>query len=110
MREPLAYHAIFSAYGFWLPNDPRGSCSTEVRSERLRPFGPATTVDTRRSVAGRPHDVALRKAAKQALKYPEVIFDGPQARCVGLGFGTQTAKSGYRIFACSILPQHVHLV
>jgi len=23
----IAYHAIFSTYGFWLPNDPRGSWS-----------------------------------------------------------------------------------
>lgn len=26
------YHAIFSAYGFWLPNDPRGSWSDFVRA------------------------------------------------------------------------------
>ena len=31
----LAYHAIFTAYGFWLPNDPRGSWSSYVRSWEL---------------------------------------------------------------------------
>ena len=25
IRGVLAYHVIFGAYGFWLPNDPRGS-------------------------------------------------------------------------------------
>jgi hypothetical protein len=28
----LAFHAIFGAYGFWLPNDPRGSWSDFVGS------------------------------------------------------------------------------
>lgn len=28
----LAYHVIFGAYGFWLPNDPRGSWSKFVAS------------------------------------------------------------------------------
>lgn len=38
----LTYHVVISFYGFWLPNDPRGSNSTFVRSSRLLPFGPAT--------------------------------------------------------------------
>jgi len=36
-----AYHAIFTAYGFWLPNDPRGSWSDFVGSWELFRFGPA---------------------------------------------------------------------
>src|SRR5438034_5148372 len=31
----LASHGIFTAYGFWLPNDPRGSWSDFVRSWEL---------------------------------------------------------------------------
>jgi hypothetical protein len=26
----IAYHAIFTTYGAWLPNDPRGSYSKDV--------------------------------------------------------------------------------
>lgn len=32
----LGFHVIFSAYGFWLPNDPRGSWSDWVRKWELR--------------------------------------------------------------------------
>ncbi|HEY5314071.1 MAG TPA: hypothetical protein VIK18_16185 [Pirellulales bacterium] len=54
---PIAYHIIFCAYGFWLPNDPRGSWSTFVGSKLLyRKFGPATKVTTRESLAHQPHD------------------------------------------------------
>jgi len=110
MAPVIAYHLTLATYGFWLPNDPRGSGSTEVRAENLRPFGPATFTDSRRSVARRPHDRSLRKSAKQALKYPEVYFTGHQALSVMKGFATQVGKSRYRIHACSIMPQHVHLV
>jgi hypothetical protein len=105
-----AYHVIFGADGFWLPNDPRGSGSSEVRAPNLRLFGPATLVTTRHSVAGRPHDHTARRAAKQALTRPVVVFDGHQALSIGRGFGEQVATSGYQVYACSILPQHVHLV
>jgi REP element-mobilizing transposase RayT len=110
MATVLAYHAIFCTHGFWLPNDPRGSQSTEVRAANLRPFGPATTTDERRSVAALPHDLTARRRAKESLVYPEVVFDGYQALSVAKGFAAATAKSGYVIYACSILPCHVHMV
>ena len=106
----LGYHVIFGAYGFWLPNDPRGSWSDFVRSWELRRFGPATKVDTRQSVAGRRHDVVLRQAAKSALRYPPVSFTGVRARAIGRGFAHFLKRSGVTIWACSILPEHVHLV
>jgi REP element-mobilizing transposase RayT len=105
-----AYHAIFTAYGFWLPNDPRGSWSDFVGSWELFRFGHATKVDTRRSLAAKPHDRTLRQAAKTALNYPPVHFDGHQALAIAQGFATAVAEHNYRIFACSILPEHVHVV
>ena len=33
------YHAIFGTYGFWLPNDPRGSWSDFVGAWELVRFG-----------------------------------------------------------------------
>jgi REP element-mobilizing transposase RayT len=104
------FHVIFSTYGFWLPNDPRGSWSDWVRRWELVRFGKATKVGTRVSVAGVSHDFELRRKAKQALKYPEVHLTGRQAQAVGIGFRTAVDESGYTIYACSILPQHVHVV
>ena len=106
----LAYHTIFSAYGFWLPNDPRGSWSEFVRRWELVRFGKATKTDTTRSVADVPHDRALRRTAKEAMQYPPVVFTGRQALSVSKGFARAAAESGYVIHACSILPEHVHMV
>jgi REP element-mobilizing transposase RayT len=106
----LAYHVIFGAYGFWLPNDPRGSWSDFVGAwELFRAGGLATKTTTRRSVAATPHDASARRRVKEALKYPAVVFDGHQALSIARGFARMAGKSGYRIHACSILPEHVHL-
>ncbi len=106
----LGYHFIFSAYGFWLPNDPRGSWSDVVREFELRKYGPATKVNTTRSVAANSHDHALRLAAKKALRYPPVRFTGQQAVLIARGFGDAQAQHAYVIHALGILPDHVHLV
>src|SRR6478609_3872814 len=98
----LGAHIIFSAYGFWLPNDPRGSWSDFVAAWELLQFGKATKVNTRNSVAHAPHDSALRRAAKQALKYPPVSFSGIQAVAIGAGFARAAREASYRVHACSI--------
>jgi len=106
----IAFHVIFSAYGFWLPNDPRGSWSNFVGAWELVRFGKATTVATTRSLAAVPHDWRLRREAKAALKHRPVAFTGVQARAVGNGFAQATRDSGYAVHACTILPEHVHMV
>jgi REP element-mobilizing transposase RayT len=106
----IAYHVVCGLYGFWLPNDPRGSWSRFVASARLLRFGKATKTADRRSRARLAHDGRLRRAAKQALEDPPVCLSGRQARAVGRGFAQVCAEGGYAVHACSILPDHVHLV
>lgn len=107
----IAYHVIISAYGFWLPNDPRGSWSDFVRNwELFRNYGPATKVTTRRSVAGKPHDRALREKMRSSLRYPRVVFNGEQARSLALGIGDCCRQSEYGLLAFAILREHAHLV
>lgn len=106
----LAYHVIFCAYGFWLPNDPRGSWSEVVWAWELRRFGEATKTTTRRSVAAKAHDRDLRLAAKRALKYPAVSFTDAMIGAVARGFADYVTRGGVTVHACSILPEHVHMV
>ncbi len=106
----VAYHAIFGAYGFWLPNDPRGSWSTYVWADRLQYFGEATTVSTSRSLARAPHDPGQRRAAKVALKHSAVRFNGRQALIIGNAMAEAIRQEGLVIHAAAIMPDHVHLV
>jgi REP element-mobilizing transposase RayT len=106
----LASHLIITAYGFWLPNDPRGSWSDFVGSWELWKFGDATKVNTRTSRAHIAHDKAHREAARAALKFPPVLFNGTQARAIARGFADYIDRAGHLVWACSILPDHMHMV
>jgi REP element-mobilizing transposase RayT len=49
-------------------------------------------------------------AVKTALKFPPVWLSGIQARAVGRGFAQACQEADYRIYACVIMPDHVHIV
>jgi REP-associated tyrosine transposase len=106
----LGYHVVIGAYGFWLPNDPRGSWSDFVGSWELFRYGRATPTAETRSLANAPHDRALRSRAKEALNRPAVQFSGVRARAIGRGFARYVERSGLQVWACAILPEHLHLV
>ena len=61
------FHVIATAYGFWLPNDPRGSWSDYVRKWEMLDFSKATKVETTRTVASCSHDRRARFATKENL-------------------------------------------
>ncbi len=104
-----AYHVIFGTYGFWLPNDPRGSWSDFVHSWELAKFG-AAIKSVERSDVELQQWANWRRAAQESLKHPPVALSGVQAQAAGIGFGNGVRKSRLTIWACSILPEHVHLV
>ena len=107
----LGFHVVFCPYGFWMPNDPRGSWSDFVAAWNLyRVGGKATKVNTRRSLAGKQHDQGLRREIQDHLSHDRVLFSGIQARAVGRGFAEAASRYDYPIHACSIMPDHVHLV
>jgi hypothetical protein len=104
------YHLIMTAYGFWLPNDPRGSWSSFVGSWELYKFGPATKTSEKRSLAHDPHDREHRLAAKRALKYPPVRFDARQREAIADGFGIAIREGGYGVHAMCVGHGHAHAV
>ena len=102
------YHVVFGTYGFWLPNDQRGSWSDFVAAWELRLLGDSSKGVDRPELTER--QLQWQTLAKAKLKYPEVFLNGQQALRVAEGFNTAIKKSGFVVWACSILPQHVHLV
>jgi REP element-mobilizing transposase RayT len=101
----VGFHCIISAYGFWLPNEQRGSWSDFVRSWELFRFGPATKVDTHRSVARRPFDRERKRETQRALRYNPVLFTGEQARIIGMSM----QRLPYPIYALAIMPDHTRI-
>ncbi len=58
---------------------------------------PATTVNTSRSLANKPHDPSVRWRIKQALKYPAVTLTPEQIQLVGEGFTRVVALESTRV-------------
>jgi REP element-mobilizing transposase RayT len=106
----VGYYIIFGAYGFWLPNDPRGSWSDFVGSWDLYRYGKTTKTTDRINMAYKEHNAAERLEAKKLLKYPAVQFTGIQARAIARGIGNYAKKRELEVWSCAILPDHVHVV
>lgn len=105
------YHLILPMYGFWLPNDPRGSWSEFVWKWELARFGKATKTLERRDLSQlSERELRQREAALKSLRFPPVTLNGNQAACIATAFARQRQTSSYTIWACAILPQHTHLV
>src|SRR5687767_8258270 len=111
MGTVLGFHVIGCTYGFWLPNDQRGSGSDFVRSPGLTKFGPANPVTHRRSVARKPVDWTLRRMAEGALRYPPVVLNEVQIAAAGHGVAREVEQ--YRAATMHAFVQmrnHFHFV
>ena len=111
MGQVIGLHVIGCTYGFWLPNDQRGSGSDFVRAEHLTKFGPANPVDHRRSVARKPFDFELRKLARGSLRYPYVEFTDAQIAAIGRGVTREIEQyNAAPMHAFVQLRNHFHFV
>ena len=107
-RSVIAYHIIFGAYGFWLPNDPRGSQSKYVFAPRLTMFGPPTRL--REDTTLSPAEAERLRLMHGELQRPPVRFERPQVAAIADGFSQIIARLGLVFYAAALMPDHVHIV
>jgi REP element-mobilizing transposase RayT len=103
------YHLIWTVYGYWLPNDPRGSTSTEIRVE---PLGELGEIHYGRKPV-QPTNKTIRefhKDAQQVLKHPVLTFSEEDVELLGHVFGEIIADRQYVCYACAVMPDHVHML
>lgn len=104
-----AYHLIWTIYGYWLPNDPRGSMSHSIYSERIAELGAAHF--GRKRLQPEAYEIdAFRRLAAERLKHDLRMFSDDEITVVGAAFGRAIAEHGYTCYACAVMPDHVHLV
>ncbi len=107
-RSVLAHHLVFTGYGHWFPNDPRGSGSESIRQDKLESLGQIHP--GRKPV--QPRREALRSffaIAESLLEHPVLWFEGKQRALIGDTFARVIQTRGYTAWACAILPDHAHL-
>lgn len=111
MPRPLVigYHLIWTGYGWWLPNDPRGSGSKTVATDVIAELGELHY--GRRAV--QPSSKAIREFYRQArvvLKFPLLMLDAGQREYIAAGFAEEISRQRYTCYACAVMPDHVHLL
>jgi REP element-mobilizing transposase RayT len=105
----IAHHLILTAYGWWLPNDPRGSGSRAVVSDVVAELGKLH--QGRRTV--QPPGAKIREfyqLAEGVLKFPLLGFSSSEFSTVADGFADAVEQCRYTCYGCAIMPDHVHLL
>jgi REP element-mobilizing transposase RayT len=109
----LARHLVWTAYGWWFPNDPRGSWSKEVWTPAIRGLGTAGNPSARgrRTVQPSPDELQhwLQKA-QRFLKHPPVLLDTSARELARNAIMQQVKTHGYVVAGFAVMPEHVHVV
>jgi REP element-mobilizing transposase RayT len=111
MPQPLiiAYHMIWTAYGWWLPNDPRGSGSKTIRHDVLVELGELHYGRKRMQPAGAIVRQFQERAAA-VLRHPLLTFEQAAVEEIAEAFRQVIANVRYTCYACTIMPDHVHIL
>jgi len=105
----IAYHLVWTAYGCWLPNDPRGSTSHTIASDLIAELGELHF--GRRKI--QPSSRTVREfinRADEVLKYSILKFDTKATKQIADAFSETITQHRYTCYACAIMPDHVHIL
>jgi len=105
----IAYHLTWTAYGFWLPNDPRGSMSHCIASDVIAELGQLHYGRKRIQPAGWVVQ-EFRERAAEVLKHPIRRFSRGDVEIIANAFAETIRQQVYTCYACAIMPDHVHLL
>ncbi len=111
MARPIviAHHLIFTAYGWWLPNDPRGSNSKTIRNDVIAELGEVHHGRKRVQPASGEIRAFYLEAGKR-LGHELLTFSRHDVSAIAAAFEEVTKKHRYTCWACAIMPDHVHLL
>ncbi len=105
----IAYHAIFTTYGTWLPNDPRGSFSKEIYNAELKAIGEIKYLRQNPQPSRRVLQRFWTTSAPKLSRAPYFINDSTRV-LVAQGFGDVVERLDLTVRACAIMNDHVHLL
>lgn len=109
-RNPpiIAHHLILTGYGHWLPNDPRGSNSSEVRQEKFADLGPIHL--GRKTVQPRRDELrTFMQVAQPQLTHSVLWFDESMRQVLADAVGETVGEQRYTVWAFAVLKNHLHL-
>src|SRR5437773_4067166 len=104
----IAYHLIITAYGWWLPNDLRGSTSRAIECDVLKELGELHF--GRKKI--QPSGAEIREfyeRAEELLKFDLLTFDDRAVKVIADAFGECIKDNNYTCYAGVTMLDHSHL-
>ena len=103
------YHLIWSVYGTWLPNDPRGSSSHEIHVPVIAELGELYH-GRKRIQPARSEIREFYANAEMVLKHERLFLTDDEIHFVGERIEQTIRTRNYTCYGCAIMPEHVHLL
>jgi REP element-mobilizing transposase RayT len=105
----IGYHLIWTLYGWWLPNDPRGSMSRSIASDVISELGAVHY--GRKKIQPSSREIrAFYDLAATKLKHPLLTLSPSDAQIIAEAFSDTIRKYCYTCYACAIMPDHIHIL
>lgn len=104
----IAYHLILTPYGWWLPNDPRGSMSHAVSCDVLRELG-ELHFGWKKIQPPSSEVREFYRDANKLLKHELLSFDPRAAAIIADAFAKCIKENSYTCYAGVIMLDHAHL-
>lgn len=105
----IGYHLIWTVYGYWLPNDPRGSMSKTIASDVIAQLG-ALHYGRKKIQPSTREMRQFHERSRSVLKFPLLLFAENEIPILAEGVAEAIRRHNYTCYACAIMPDHVHMV
>ena len=105
----IVHHLIWTVYGFWLPNDPRGSGSKAIASDVIAELGALHFGRKRVQPPGKQVRRFYEEAAP-LLRHQLLSLTEADRAAIANAFADTVALHRYTCYACAVMPDHVHLL
>jgi REP element-mobilizing transposase RayT len=105
----IGFHLVWTAYGWWLPNDPRGSMSRAVVCEAIRALGPHHS--GRKPIQPSSREIReFYSEARGVLKHELLTFNAAAIEALADSFENTIRTHAYTCYACALMPDHIHMI
>ena len=105
----IAYHLTWTGYGWWLPNDPRGSTSRTISIDVIAELGELHF--GRKKVQPPSREIRdFYERAREVLKYGPRAFTSRETKAIAEGLAEAIGEHRYTCYACAVMPDDVHIL
>jgi REP element-mobilizing transposase RayT len=105
----IAYHIVFTTYGTWLPNDPRGSFSKQIYNQKLTIIAPIK-YGKQENIPNKENLNKFWADTSGKLKRQPYFIDEKSRQTIAESFANTISGLKLTVPACAIMKDHIHIL